>query len=378
MVVWLVFWMWKHGRTMKQDTERRLGELVGGPRFGIFLFTFLMVLREGVETVLMLLAVDFTSASVLEAAGASAGLVAAIALGIAFYKGTLRVDLRKFFSVTSILLLIFAFQLLVSGFHEFAESGDLPSGETYMRVAGPLMKHSAIFVIAALVLPFALLFRRSGAPAAPSANPAEDRKERARERGERIAKASFAALAAVTIIAVGAHYAYTATGLELTPPEMCEARPGIDIPFGRLEDGKLHRFGVNVDGKLLRFLVMKKKDGYGTAMDACTICGDKGYVQRGDRIICLNCVAEINAPTLGEGGGCNPIPVPHQVGNLEVLLRLEDLKVNASYFRSGVRFEVTCAGCGMKFDLAEAAGRDDQGRPYCRMPGCAPKAGGKR
>src|SRR5579859_5316006 len=107
LVAWLVLWVHRHGKTMKQRTEARLGQLSGGPKFGVFLFAFLMVLREGAETVLLLVSVDFTTDSVLAAAGALGGLVVAVAIGGAFMKGSLRVDLRKFFSVTTLILVLF-------------------------------------------------------------------------------------------------------------------------------------------------------------------------------------------------------------------------------------------------------------------------------
>src|SRR6185295_10420872 len=217
MVSWLVFWMWRHGKKLKQQTEARLGALSGGPKFGILLFAFLMVLREGVETILMLIPVDFTTDSVLAGAGAAAGLVIAIALGVAFMKGSLRVDLRKFFSVTTVILLLFAFQLLVAGLHEFAEAGLIPSGETYMRVVGPLMKHSTLFVIAVLVLPFVFMLRKAAA-AAPTGNEAEDRKERAQSRTEKTAKIAFSVMAIGIIAAVGVSYAHETKGLVLSEP----------------------------------------------------------------------------------------------------------------------------------------------------------------
>src|SRR5579862_8514538 len=90
LVAWLVLWVHRHGKSMKQRTEAKLGSLSGGPKFGIFLFAFLMVLREGAETVLMLAGVDFTTDSVLAASGAVAGIVVAIAIGVAFTKGSIR------------------------------------------------------------------------------------------------------------------------------------------------------------------------------------------------------------------------------------------------------------------------------------------------
>ncbi len=381
LVVWLVAWMWRHGKKLKHEMEAKLGELSGGSKLGIFVFTFLMVLREGVETVLMLAAAGLTTEGVLTGAGAGLGLAVALALGIAFYRGTFRVDLSRFFAVTAVILLLFAFELLAKGFHEFAESGDLPSGPAYMRVVGPLMRNSALFVLAILVLPFALLFRRAVAAPAPTAtpaNPAEERKERALSRGERAAKAVFAALAIFSVGALGYAYVEQAAGLELSDPErVFEAAPEILVPVHEVADGKLHRFAVPSGGNLLRFLVLlkdKEKGEHATTMDACTICFDKGYVQQGPQILCRNCVAEINPVSFGEPGGCNPIPVRHERRGADLVLRLEDLQVNAAFFTTGERFEKTCPACAMKFPL-EAAGARKDGKVYCRMPECLKKAG---
>jgi high-affinity iron transporter len=372
LVSWLVYWMWRHGKALKQETEAKLGK-VSGSKVGVFLFAFLMVLREGAETVVMLFSVDFTSDSILSAAAAVAGLVVAIVLGAAFYKGTFRVDLKKFFSVTTAILLLFAFQLLVSGLHEFAEAGLIPSGETYMRVVGPLMKHSSLFVILVLVLPFALMLKKAAtaSPPAPAANEAEERKARVQTRTERTARAVFAVLAIGAVVAIGVAYVHESQGLVLTEPERVYAEaPEIIVPVASVSDGKLHRFGLQAGGKLLRFLVLRvdeKEDKYGTAMDACTICNDWGYVQMGERILCRNCVAEINGPTVGQGGGCNPIPVKHERRGADLVMKLDAMTAHAPFFKTGQRLTVRCSVCRMDEDI-EKAGQVN-GKWHCAMPG---------
>ena len=47
----------------------------------------------------------------------------------------------------------------------------------------------------------------------------------------------------------------------------------------------------------------------GVALDACEICGDAGYYQRGGNVFCKNCAAAMYIPSIGVGGGCNPIPL---------------------------------------------------------------------
>lgn len=382
MVTWLVFWMWRHGKKMKQQTEARLEKLAAGSKLGIFLFAFLMVFREGVEMVLLLVAANVAPTErVLSGAGAAAGLGVAVVLGVAFYKGTFRVDVRKFFAVTSILLLLFAFQLLVAGLHEFAESGDLKSGPRYMRIVGPLVKHSVLFVIAVLVLPFALLLRRAVTAEAPAANPAEERKARARSRGERIAKAAFSLVGIGVIVTLGVAWAHESGGLVLTPPEaLFEPAPEILIPVESVSDDKLHRFAIRAEGKLLRFLVIRKKikdrEEFGSAMDACVMCWDKGYAQKGDRLICLNCAAELSASSLGEGEGCNPIPVKHERRGNALVIPLDKLTAHAGWFTSGLVFEKTCDGCGRPFPLDKAGGQIG-GKWCCLSADCEKKLRGK-
>ena len=73
-------------------------------------------------------------------------------------------------------------------------------------------------------------------------------------------------------------------------------------------------FRVEVNGASLRFMVMRKPDGsWGTALDACMICGWAGYQQDGSNMVCRNCGSAIYVPTIGQPGGCNPVALPSQV-----------------------------------------------------------------
>jgi hypothetical protein len=108
----------------------------------------------------------------------------------------------------------------------------------------------------------------------------------------------------------------------------------------------------------------------------------------GESLRCLNCAAEINVPTFGEEGGCNPIPIvidPRRpAGERSILERrgealvvpLERLAVHASFFKWAERAERICAGCGMKIPAGLEAGERD-GRPYCTMKPCVEKLRGK-
>src|SRR5919106_1651104 len=87
---------------------------------------FFAVLREGWETALFLFAISESSSPLSTSVGAVVGLVVSITLGIALYMGSRRLNLRQFFTITGVLLIVFAAGLLAHGVHEFQEAGLLP------------------------------------------------------------------------------------------------------------------------------------------------------------------------------------------------------------------------------------------------------------
>jgi uncharacterized membrane protein len=68
--------------------------------------------------------------------------------------------------------------------------------------------------------------------------------------------------------------------------------------------------------------VIRKPNGWGTALDACMICGTAGYRQDGSNVICRNCASAIYIPTIGEAGGCNPVGVPSHIEGSELVIEL--------------------------------------------------------
>ena len=118
-----------------------------------------MVLREGAETVLMLAAVSLNSSALLSFLGTLLGVLAAIAFGVMFVKGSVRINLQKFFRVTTAIMFLVAAQLLISGLHELSESGILPSSKREMAIIGPIVSNDwfffvTIFALAALMVLF--------------------------------------------------------------------------------------------------------------------------------------------------------------------------------------------------------------------------------
>jgi high-affinity iron transporter len=127
VLTWMIFWMRKQARNIKSELEDKLqSAIVAGSAFGLASVVFFAVLREGWETALFIFAVGESSTPLATGIGAVIGLVISISLGIALYMGSRRLNLRQFFTVTGILLIVFAAGLLAHAVHEFQEAGLLP------------------------------------------------------------------------------------------------------------------------------------------------------------------------------------------------------------------------------------------------------------
>ena len=129
MVLSLVIYMWRTGPRLKQHMEGRLTRVstrVGWLAFlGVFLFTSLTICREGMETALMLLQVR----SPRLIWGALLGLAAAASMAWAWGRFGHLINVRRFFQVTGIFLVLFMVQVAIYSFHEFSEAGVLPNSE---------------------------------------------------------------------------------------------------------------------------------------------------------------------------------------------------------------------------------------------------------
>ena len=130
MVGTLVIYMWRTGPKVQERMQRRLGALSSRSSriaavAGVFLFTFLMITREGMETALMLLQVHGSEML----SGALLGLFAAAGFAWSWARFGHLINVKRFFQVTGIFLLLFMLQVGIYSFHEFSEAGLLPNSE---------------------------------------------------------------------------------------------------------------------------------------------------------------------------------------------------------------------------------------------------------
>jgi high-affinity iron transporter len=137
VLTWMVFWMRKQARTIGGHLREQVGEAVAaGGGTALAAVAFVGVAREGLETALFLF-VSVGDEGVLETLiGGALGLAAAIGAGMAFYRGSLKLDLRRFFQVTGLLIVALGAYLLFGGMHELAEAGAGEALEVIGAVAG--------------------------------------------------------------------------------------------------------------------------------------------------------------------------------------------------------------------------------------------------
>ena len=337
-VVTMIIFMMRTGRKLKGQIEGKIGLLAGeGSWFGLFAFVFLMVLREGVETVLILAAVSLNTSELLSFIGTLLGVAAAVLFGVMFVKGSVRINLQKFFRITTVILFFIAAQLTISGLHELSENGVLPSSKREMALIGPIVSNETFFFVTILALAALMVLfeakRREPAPAPVS--PAERRKAAWTARRERFWMIAVYATSFLFITLITAEFVYAKSASKLSPAtEVIFVNGQASIPLKTVYDGDLHRFQAKENGLEIRFWLYQKPDGkIATVFDACEICGALGYYKTAQGLVCKNCAAPVNPQTVGQSGGCNPIPLHAGDSGDSVVIEQADLQAVAVHFQ---------------------------------------------
>lgn len=126
LVTWMIFWMRRTARGLKSELESELADAVALGPFAVAVVAFLTVGREGLETAAIMYGTVAYTDTAQPFIGAAAGLLVAVALGYLIYRGAIRVNLGKFFTVTGYLLIVVAAGVLAYGIYDLQEAGFLP------------------------------------------------------------------------------------------------------------------------------------------------------------------------------------------------------------------------------------------------------------
>jgi high-affinity iron transporter len=345
-VISMIWFMHRAARSMKGDIEQKIAKYTGpagASKIGLFFFVFLLVLREGVETVLILSAVTLNSTELLSFTGTLLGIAVAVVFGVLFIRGSVKINLQRFFRITTVILYFVAFQLIVSGLHELSENGILPSSTTEMRFIGPIVRNDLFFFVTMLALAGLMMLmeykRRTAITLNAAATPADKRRAEWSQRREKMWMNAVVATSFLFIFLSTAEFIYAKSSTALSPTSAVTlVGSQVTLPTADVNDDKLHRYGVRLDdGKggnvEVRFLLFKKPDGNIVSVaDACQICGPVGFYIGDQGITCKMCASPLNAASMGQKGGCNPIPLKSTISGNQLIILAADLRELAPVF----------------------------------------------
>jgi high-affinity iron transporter len=131
VLTWMIFWMRRQGARIKSELQQKVDTALTAGGLALAAIAFFAVLREGVETALFLFAAAEGTAVegggvAAQLLGAMLGLGLAVVLGVLLYRGGIRMNLRTFFKVTGVILVVVAAGLFAYSVHELQEAGWLP------------------------------------------------------------------------------------------------------------------------------------------------------------------------------------------------------------------------------------------------------------
>jgi high-affinity iron transporter len=346
-VVSMIWFMHKAARSMKGEIEGRIAKLTGGEngtsKIGLFFFVFLLVLREGVETVAILSAVSLNSTELLSFTGTLLGVAVSVVFGVLFIRGSVKINLQRFFRVTTVILYFVTFQLVVSGLHELSENGVIPSSTIEMKLIGPIVRNDLFFFVTMLALAGLMMLmeykRRVPVTLAATATDADRRRAAWSQRREKMWMTAVVVTSFVFIFLSTAEFIYAKSSTSLSPTtSVTLVGQQVTLNASEINDDKLHRFGVHVDdgqghSPEVRFLLFRKPSGEIVSVaDACSICGPVGFYIGEQGITCKMCASPLNASSMGQPGGCNPIPLKSTMEGGTVTIAAADLKALAGVF----------------------------------------------
>ncbi|MDR1298010.1 MAG: Fe-S-containing protein [Deltaproteobacteria bacterium] len=270
-------------------------------------------------------------------AGYSLGLLvmALVWLSVRFLAARAPARILKYFLILAALVL--AGQLLLEA-GQILAARRLVSRTIFSMVLF-LLERKGIFLFAqtavwALLAAFLIVRSRVTAPV--GANPAVRRRMRASLRDDLRAGALLMLVMAVVILASTTLRAINSRGPVISEPEEITAENGrLILPLEAISDGNLHRHVYQTeDGTPVRFIVIKKSaSAFGVGLDACDICGQSGYYQRGDQVICKLCDVVMNKSTIGFPGGCNPVPLEFSLTEGAMVIDPRNLEREVNRFK---------------------------------------------
>ncbi len=284
-----------------------------------------------------MISTDFLMAMI----GIAAGAILAVVTFLAVERCTMRLSGPGAEILLRLELLLNAAMRLSGLFSVLLQKKIVVSNHTMFTYTVFVKTHTDWFLYASLALVCLvsiLLWVRSLRQNEPYKNPAEHRKIRAKWRTIRRWASTVLLVSIIGILNITVVEAMNATDVTLSP---IEEASGIDeenvyVSFDLVADGHLHRFAYETEnGTVIRFIVIKKPNSsaYGIGLDACDVCGETGYYEKDGQVVCNLCDVVMNISTIGFKGGCNPIVIPYEVRDGQIIVPISGLLEHESEFK---------------------------------------------
>ncbi len=319
----------------------RLGRILCGIFVAIYcamlLLYYLPAAMELPHTALLTEDSALSTTYIITMVGVVFGGVLALVILVSTYKGALASGKRKAFVMFLILSLLNSAKYVGTALgtllaRRFITNAH-PLYHSFFVYSKNVSNHSDWFIYTALVLALILqiiLIVGGFKQKEPYSNPAQRRKIIAKWRRRRKWGITTIICAVLTVLTMTAIESYANQEVELSPIEdaALEDSENIYVAIDQVSDGSLHRFAYTAEnGTQIRFIVIQKSgtSTYGVGLDACDICGETGYYQKGEQVICNLCDQPIVINTIGVPGGCNPIVIDYSIEGGFIIVPIEGL-----------------------------------------------------
>jgi uncharacterized membrane protein len=283
-----------------------------------------------------ILSTDF----ILKTIGVLMGFLLSCLAGLSVYKVSRALPLRSVFAAVTGVLLINEVRQIGLAVSIMISKRYMKSNHFLFTYAKNVINYSDLFLygilLVALALPV-LLIVRSFHVEEPYANQAQHRKIKAKWLRNRRWSVVVILCFWLVVFSMTGLEALASQVIELSPIEDAVIKDGaVYVSFDQVNDGHLHRFGYTTENDVtIRFIVIQKPNSssYGVGLDACDICGETGYYEKNDQVVCNLCDVVMNINTIGFKGGCNPIIIDYSVQDGNIVVPIDGLLEYESEFK---------------------------------------------
>jgi uncharacterized membrane protein len=291
-------------------------------------------------------AIYFTNKTVLstdfivKTIGVILGLILSYLLGYGVYKVAKALTQPVVLGVATGVLLVNEVRQIGLAVSIMLSKRYISSNHFLFTYAKNVINYSDLFVygtlLLALILPVALIVK-SFRVEEPYANQAQHRKIKAKWLKNRRWSVEVIVCCVLVVFSMTGLEALTSQVVELSPIEDAVIKDdAVYVSFDQVSDGHLHRFGYTTEnGVTIRFIVIQKPNSssYGIGLDACDICGETGYYEKNDQVVCNLCDVVMNINTIGFKGGCNPIIIDYSIQDGNIVVPIDGLLEYESEFK---------------------------------------------